>query len=50
MNLLRFSKCNSSVFNLSCVNSYHQYKLEDERMEHSTAKKDLRVLRDGSWM
>ena len=26
-----------------------QYKLGDVRMEHSPAKKDLRVLMDGNW-
>ena len=39
------SKCN--ILHLDRGNHPYQYKLEDERIESSPAKEDLRVLVDG---
>jgi len=45
-NLMRFNKAKSKVLRLGCCNPYCQYKLGDERIEHSPAEKDLGMLGD----
>ena len=44
---MRFNKSKCKVLCVGHGNSCYQYKLGDERMEHSPAKKDLEVLVDG---
>ena len=44
---MRFNKAKCKVINLDCGNPCYQYKLADVRMEHSPAKKGLRILEDG---
>ena len=46
-NLMRLNKVKFKLSYPSCSNPHYQYKLEDNRTEHSPAKKDLRVLVDG---
>jgi len=47
MNVLRFNKSKCRTLHHSCDNPYYQYKLGDERLEHSPVEKDLGVLVDG---
>jgi len=44
---MKFNKDNCKVLHLSHGNPYYQYKLGDEKIEHSTAEKYLMVLVDG---
>jgi len=46
-NLIRFTESKCKVGLLGHSNPHYQYKLGDERMQHSPAKKDLRILGDG---
>ena len=46
MNLTRFNKSKCKILHLAHGNSHCQYKLGDERIESSPAKKDLRVRVD----
>ena len=46
-NIMRFNKSKCKVLCVGHGNSCYQYKLGDERMEHSPTKKDLEVLVDG---
>ena len=46
---MRFSKSECKVLHLGHGNLCCQYKLGDERTEHSLGEKDLEVLVDGSW-
>lgn len=39
MNLMKFNKSKCKVVHLSCGNPQYQYKLWDEKIEHSSAKK-----------
>ena len=44
---MRFNKSKYKVLHLGHSNLHYQYKLGDERIEHSPVKKDLGVLVDG---
>ena len=46
-NFMRFSKSKCKSLHLGRGNPHYQYKLGDERVEHSSAAKDLGVLVDG---
>lgn len=46
-NLIRFNESKCKNLHLGCDNPYHQYMLEDGRIEHSPAQKNPRVLVDG---
>lgn len=46
-NLTRYNKAKHDILDLGHDNYYHQYKLRDEKIEHS-AYRDLTVLEDGS--
>ena len=46
-NFIKFHKAKCKVVHLGQDNPLYQYKLGDERIEHSLAKKDLGVLADG---
>ena len=46
-NLMSFKKAKCKVLYTAHCNPNYQYKLENKRMEHSPAEKDLRVLVDG---
>ena len=46
VNLMRFNKSKCKILHLAHGNSHCQYKLGDERIESSPAKKDLRVRVD----
>ena len=46
---MRYNKSKCKFLHLGQGNINYQYKLGDERMKHSPAKKDLRVLMDGNW-
>ena len=41
---MRFNKAKCKILHLGWVNSHYQYKLGDERIENSLAKKDLGLL------
>jgi len=43
-NLTKFKKAKCKIFHLGCGNPYYQQKLENERFEHNSAKKDLGYL------
>ena len=45
-NLMKFNTANCKTLHLGCGNLHYQYKLGDERIEHSPAEKDLKVLVD----
>jgi len=44
---MRFNKSKCKVLRVARGNIHYQYKLGDERIERSPAKRDLRVLVDG---
>lgn len=46
VNLVRFNKAKCKVLYMGHRNVRYQYKLENERIEHSPAIKDLRILVD----
>ena len=43
---MRFNKSKCKVLHLSQGKIHYQYYLEDERIDHSTVEKDLKVLVD----
>ena len=47
VNVMRFNKSKHKVLNLGQGDIHYQYRLADERIEHSPTKKDLEVLVDG---
>ena len=47
MNIMRFNKSRYKILHLDQCNPQYQYKLGDERIEHSSNEKDLGVLLDG---
>ena len=49
VNLMRFNKSKCKVLYLGRGNIHYQYKLVDERTEHSLAKKDLGYWWMRSW-
>ena len=44
---MKFNKATCKVLHLGLGNFHYQYKLTDERIEHSLAEKDLGILVDG---
>lgn len=47
MNFVRFNKAKSKVLHLGQGNPWNQHRLEDERIQSSSAEKGLGVLK--SW-
>jgi len=45
--LMKFNTANCKTLHLGCSNLHYQYKLGDERIEHSPAEKDLGIPVDG---
>ena len=45
---MRFNKSKCKVLHLGRGNIHYQFKMGDERIEHSPVKSDLRVLMDGN--
>ena len=44
---MRINKSKCRILHLGKGNIHYQYKLRDERIEHSRAEKDLGILVDG---
>ncbi|PKU41782.1 hypothetical protein llap_7914 [Limosa lapponica baueri] len=44
VNLMKFNKAKCKLFHMSWHNPWYQYRLGDERIERSPAKKDLGEL------